>query len=75
MNLEMFPDITDMLDGIAVGDVVKVTASFQVKELSDKKFTGAFEDKEGIKITASESDSEDSSNEQPEESETEETPR
>jgi len=76
MNLEMFPDITDMLDGVAVGDVVKVTASFQVKELSDKKFTGAFEDKEGIKITASESDSEDSSNEQePEESETEETPR
>jgi len=73
VNLEMYPDVVDMLEGVSVGDVVKVTASFQVKELSEKKFTGAFEDKEGIKITADESaESEDDTDE--EEPESEETP-
>lgn len=74
MNLEMYPDINDMLDGVAVGDVVKVTACFQVKELSDKKLTGAFEDKEGIKIKVKDAESEDYTDEEKsEKSDSEET--
>ena len=64
MDLEMFPDILEMLEGVEVGDVVKISGSFQVKELTEKRFTGSFEDKKGIKITSDE----------PEESEDEEKP-
>lgn len=56
IDLEMFPDILDMLEDVSVGDVVVINASFQVKELTDKRFTGSFEDKKGIKITSNEAD-------------------
>ena len=52
-DLKTFPDIAEMLEGVSPGDIVKVNASFQVKELSEKRFTGTFEDKEGITITES----------------------
>jgi len=75
MNLEMYPDVVDMLEGVSVGDVVKVTACFQVKELSEKKFTGAFEDKEGIKIKVKDAESEDYTDEEKSEKpDSEETP-
>lgn len=54
MDLEMFPDILDMLEDVSVGDVVKISGSFQVKELTEKRFTGSFEDKNGITITSNE---------------------
>tara|TARA_B100000989_G_C19465564_1_gene438108 strand:+ start:806 stop:1057 length:252 start_codon:yes stop_codon:yes gene_type:complete len=73
MDLEMFPDITEMLEGVSVGDVVKVSGSFQVKELNEKRFTGSFEDKEGITITSEkpedEPESEDDTDEDEPESE------
>lgn len=69
-DLKTFPDIAEMLEGVSPGDIVKVNASFQVKELSEKRFTGTFEDKEGITITESadeESSSEaDTDDEEPE---------
>jgi hypothetical protein len=68
MDLEMFPDILDMLEGVSVGDVVKVSGSFQVKELTDKRFTGSFEDKKGITITSNE-DKTDTDEDETEESE------
>ena len=52
-DLKTFPDIAEMLEGVSPGDIVKVNASFQVKELSEKRFTGTFEDKEGITIKES----------------------
>jgi hypothetical protein len=68
MDLEMFPDILDMLEGVSVGDVVKISGSFQVKELTDKRFTGSFEDKKGITITPHE-DKTDTDEDKTEESE------
>lgn len=81
LDLKTYPDIAEMLEGVSPGDVVKINASFQVKELSEKRFTGTFEDSKGITINEdSDSDSdeedEDSSDEgskDSEESETEET--
>jgi hypothetical protein len=78
-DLKTFPDIAEMLEGVSPGDVVKISASFQVKELSEKRFTGTFEDSEGITITESsdekdsDEDSSDESSEDKEESEAEET--
>jgi hypothetical protein len=43
-DLEMYPDILTMLDGIQVGDEVRLSASFTVKEMSDKKFSASFND-------------------------------
>lgn len=74
MDLEMFPDILDMLEGVSVGDVVELKASFQVKELTEKRFTGSFEDKKGIKITSNEeSESKESTDEEEPEEDEEET--
>tara|TARA_Y100000004_G_scaffold165945_1_gene197247 strand:+ start:15601 stop:15852 length:252 start_codon:yes stop_codon:yes gene_type:complete len=71
-DLKTFPDIADMLEGVSPGDIVKVSASFQVKELSEKRFTGAFEDKEGITITAEGEDSDEDDQTEEEEPEGEE---
>ena len=51
LDLEMYPDIVEMLDGVAPGDEVEIKACFQVKVLTDKRFTGSFEDKYGVSIT------------------------
>ncbi len=71
LDLKTYPDIAEMLDDVSVGDVVKISASFQVKELSENRFTGSFEDKEGITITgdAEEDTSEDDTSEEDSESE------
>ena len=68
IDLKTYPDIIEMLEGVSVGDVVKINASFQVKELSENRFTGSFEDKEGITITedAESADEDDSDEEEPE---------
>lgn len=51
-DLEMYPDLLDMLDGVSAGDVVRVSGSFQVKELTDKRFTASFNDDDAdISIT------------------------
>ena len=67
LDLEMYPDIPEMLDGVSVGDTIKVTACFQVKELTGKRITGSFDDDEDIKITKK--DGEEGYEEGPEESE------
>lgn len=43
-DLEMYPDILDMLDGVSVGDKVRISGGFVVKELSDKRLTASFDD-------------------------------
>lgn len=53
LDLEMYPDILEMLDGVSVGDTVSISGSFQVKELSEKKFSGSFSG-EDISITSEE---------------------
>lgn len=55
LDLEMYPDILEMLDGVSVGDTVSITGSFQVKELSEKKFSGSFGG-EDISITSEETE-------------------
>jgi hypothetical protein len=78
-DLKTYPDIAEMLEGVSPGDVVKINASFQVKELSEKRFTGTFEDSKGITINEDsdsdeeDEDSSDEGSEDSEESETEET--
>ena len=69
-DLKTFPDIAEMLEGVSPGDVVKINASFQVKELSEKRFTGSFEDSKGITITG-DSDEEDTSEDDTDEEEPE----
>ena len=44
----MYPDILDMLDGVSVGDVVRVSGGFVVKELSDKRLTASFDDNDSV---------------------------
>ena len=68
LDLEMYPDILEMLDGVSVGDTVNITGSFQVKELSEKKFSGSFSG-EDISITSEEieEDDDDDEDEEPEE--------
>ena len=63
LDLKTFPDIAEMLEGISAGDVVTIKASFQVKELSEKRFTGSFEDAKGITINSNDEDEEDDSDE------------
>lgn len=74
-DLEMYPDIMDMLEGVSAGDVVRVSGSFQVKELTDKRFSASFNDDDSdvsiSKIGGDDSESEDDTDE--EEPETEET--
>lgn len=43
-DLEMYPDLVDMLDGVSVGDKVRISGGFVVKELSDKRLTASFDD-------------------------------
>lgn len=43
-DLEMYPDLLDMLEGVSAGDIVNVSGSFQVKELTDKRFSASFND-------------------------------
>ena len=43
-DLEMYPDLLDMLDGVSVGDKVRISGGFVVKELSDKRLTASFDD-------------------------------
>lgn len=43
-DLEMYPDLVDMLDGVSVGDKVRISGGFAVKELSDKRLTASFDD-------------------------------
>lgn len=43
-DLEMYPDLLDMLEGVSAGDIVRVSGSFQVKELTDKRFSASFND-------------------------------
>lgn len=51
-DLEMYPDVLDMLDGVSAGDIVRVSGAFQVKELTDKRFTASFDDTDSdIKIS------------------------
>jgi hypothetical protein len=75
-DLEMYPDILDMLDGVSAGDTVRVSGSFQVKELTDKRFTASFNDEDAsVSITKTggdDSEDEDDTDEE-EESEPEET--
>ncbi len=72
-DLEMYPDILEMLDGVKVGDVVRISGSFQVKELSDKRFTASFDDSDAdISIVNTSEDSEDEDDTDDEEPETEE---
>ena len=72
-DLEMYPDIMDMLEGVSAGDVVRVSGSFQVKELTDKRFSASFNDDDSdvsISKIGEDSESEDDTDE--EEPETEE---
>ena len=74
-DLEMYPDILTMLDGIQVGDEVRLSASFTVKEMSDKKFSASFNDNDSD-ITISKiggEDDEASEDSSEEEGETEES--
>jgi len=74
-DLEMYPDILTMLDGIQVGDEVRLSASFTVKEMSDKKFSASFNDNDSD-ITISKiggDDDEASEDSSEEEGETEES--
>jgi hypothetical protein len=72
-DLEMYPDILEMLDGVQVGDVVRISGSFQVKELSDKRFTASFDDSDSnISIVNKSEDSESEDDTDEEEPETEE---
>ena len=75
-DLEMYPDILEMLDGVSVGDTVRISGGFIVKELSDKRLTASFDDNDSsisISKTSEESededdeDEDDSSEEAPEE--------
>ena len=43
-DLEMYPDLVDMLDGVSVGDKVRISGGFLVKELSDKRLSASFDD-------------------------------
>ena len=43
-DLEMYPDLLDMLEGVSAGDTVRVSGSFQVKELTDTRFSASFND-------------------------------
>lgn len=77
-DLEMYPDILEMLDGVSVGDKVRISGGFVVKELSDKRLTASFDDNDSsISITktggdedeeAEDEDEDDSAEEAPEES-------
>jgi hypothetical protein len=75
-DLEMYPDILDMLDGVSVGDTVTVSGSFQVKELTDKRFSASFNDEDvsitriGGDDTEDEDDTDDTDEEEPEAEET-----
>jgi hypothetical protein len=73
-DLEMYPDILDMLEGVSAGDIVRVSGSFQVKELTDKRFSASFNDDDSdvsiSKIGGDDSEDEDDTDE--EEPETEE---
>ena len=72
LDLEMYPDILEMLDGVSAGDKVSITATFQVKELSEKKFSGSFGG-EDISITSEEIE-DDEYEDEDEDEEPEETP-
>ena len=51
-DLEMYPDLVDMLDGVSVGDKVRISGGFLVKELSDKRLSASFDDNDSsISIT------------------------
>ena len=52
-DLEMYPDIVEMLEGVSVGNVVRISGSFQVKEISDKRFSASFSG-DDISITSEE---------------------
>jgi len=72
-DLEMYPDILTMLDGIQVGDEVRLSAAFTVKELSDKKFSASFNDNDSdITISKTGGDDEESESSSEEEGDTEE---
>lgn len=59
-DLEMYPDILDMLDGVSVGDKVRISGGFVVKELSDKRLTASFDDNDSsISISKTGGDDED----------------
>lgn len=59
-DLEMYPDLLDMLEGVSAGDIVKVSGSFQVKELTDKRFSASFNDDDAtVSITKEGGDDED----------------
>jgi preprotein translocase subunit YajC len=65
-DLEMYPDILEMLDGVSVGDTVRISGGFIVKELSDKRLTASFDDNDSsisISKTSEESEGEDEEDE------------
>lgn len=65
-DLEMYPDILEMLDGVSVGDTVRISGGFIVKELSDKRLTASFDDNDSsisISKTSEESEDEDEEDE------------
>ena len=77
-DLQMYPDLVDMLDGVSVGDKVRISGGFVVKELSDKRISASFDDNDSsISITKSggdeDEDSEDEDDSDAETPETEET--
>ena len=74
-DLEMYPDILEMLDGVSAGDTVRVSGSFQVKELTDKRFTASFNDEDAsvsIKKTGGDDSEDEDDTDEEEESEPEE---
>lgn len=73
LDLEMYPDIVEMLDGVSVGDKVSITGSFQVKELSEKKFSGSFGG-EDISITSEETEDDEDEEYEDQNEEDEESP-
>jgi preprotein translocase subunit YajC len=76
-DLEMYPDLVDMLDGVSVGDKVRISGGFVVKELSDKRLTASFDDNDSsvtiTKVGGEEEDDEAESEADSDEEEAEES--